>query len=301
MKTKVFFMGTPDFAAASLRALLEDGEIEVVGAFTQPDKPVGRKQILEAPPVKRLCLEYGVPVWQPKKLRDGTALEVIRNCAPDLIAVVAYGRILPDEILEYPRLGSVNIHGSLLPKYRGAAPIQWAVINGERETGVTAMFMASELDAGDTISARKTAILPGETAGELFGRLAPIGAELLCDTVKSLAEGTAKREPQNGAEATFAPPLTKELAKLDFSEPPERVVSKVLGLNPWPIAEFELNGQRMKAYRAEAATEAAKAPTVTKRGLLMPAAGGAVLITEIQAPGGKRMNAADYFRGHPLC
>lgn len=301
MKTKVFFMGTPDFAAESLRALLDDSEIEVVGAFTQPDKPVGRKQILEAPPVKRLCLERNVPVWQPKKLRDGSALEIIKSCEPDLIAVVAYGRILPDDILEYPRLGSINIHGSILPKYRGAAPIQWAVINGDKETGVTAMYMASELDAGDMIDVRKIEIRKDETAGELFESLAPLGAELLVDTVKSLSAGTAVRTPQNGEEATFAPPLTKELAKIDFADSAERIVSKVLGLNPWPIAEFELQGNRIKAYRAEVSTESVKIPTVTKKGLLMPCENGAVLFTEIQAPGGKRMKAADYFRGHPLC
>ncbi|MBQ4427745.1 MAG: methionyl-tRNA formyltransferase [Oscillospiraceae bacterium] len=301
MKTKVFFMGTPDFAAESLKALVEDDEIEVVGAFTQPDKPVGRKQILEAPPVKKLCLEKNIPVWQPKKLRDGAALEIIKECAPDLIAVVAYGRILPDDILAYPRLGSINIHGSLLPKYRGAAPIQWAVINGERETGVTAMFMASELDAGDMIAEKRTQILPGETAGELFERLAPIGAELLTETIHALAAGTASRVPQDHAAATFAPPLDKEQAVIDFSEPAHSVVSKVLGLNPWPVAEFELNGQRIKAYRAEVSAESAAAPAVTKKGLLMPAGEGTVLFTEIQAPGGKRMKAADYFRGHPLC
>lgn len=294
-------MGTPDFAAESLRALLDDGEIEVVGAFTQPDKPVGRKQILEAPPVKKLCLERGIPVWQPKKLRDGTALGIIKELRPDLIAVVAYGRILPDDILDYPPLGSVNIHGSLLPKYRGAAPIQWAVINGERETGVTAMFMASELDAGDMIAVKRTEILDGETAGELFERLAPMGAELLCETVKALKAGTAVRTPQNAGEATFAPPLTKEQAKIDFSKSARSIVSMVLGLNPWPIAEFELGGQRIKAYRAELSKESVKAPTVTKKGLLMPTGDGTVLFTEIQAPGGKRMRAADYFRGHPIC
>ena len=302
---RVFFMGTPDFAACSLKALLDAG-FEVVGVFTQPDKPVGRKQIMEAPPVKRLALEHGLPVYQPRKMRDGTAAGIIRDAAPDVLAVVAYGRILPADILAIPPLGCVNIHGSLLPRYRGAAPIQWAVINGESETGVTAQYMAEALDAGDIIDVRKTAILPGETAGELFERLAPLGAELLVDTLRHIESGTAGRTPQMEAEATYAPPLTRELAALDFTLSGRLVVSKILGLDPWPVATAEIGGERFKIFKAfntEKNVSAAPGTVLSagKAGIEIAVSDGSVTVTELQAPGGKRMAAADYLRGHPLC
>ena len=302
---RVFFMGTPDFAACSLRALLE-AELEIVGVFTQPDKPVGRKQLLEAPPVKKLALAHGLPVYQPRKMRDGAAAQIIRDAAPDVLAVVAYGRILPTEILAIPPLGCVNIHGSLLPKYRGAAPIQWAVINGERETGVTAQFMAQALDAGDIIDVRKTAILPGETAGELFERLAPLGAELLVDTLRKLADGTARRTPQSESDATYAPPLTREMAALDFTLPGRLVVSKILGLDPWPVATAEIGGETFKIFRAfytEKNVSAAPGTVLSagKAGIEIAVPDGSVTVTRLQAPGGKQMAAADYLRGHQLC
>lgn len=302
---RVLFMGTPDFAATCLAALI-DGGFDVVGAFTQPDKPVGRKQKLEAPAVKKLALEHGIPVFQPTKLRDGTALETIKSLKPDLIAVVAYGRLIPDDILDYPKYGCINIHGSLLPKYRGSAPIQWAVINGERETGVTAMYLATEMDAGDMIDVRKTEILEGETSGELFLRLADMGAELLCSTIRSIEVGTASRTPQDHAEATFAPPLTKELALIDWNREPKAIVSLINGLNPWPIAIAEIKGERFKVYRAVCSddnngVEPGNVVSADKSGITMACAGGAVTITELQAPGGKRMSAADYLRGHPIC
>lgn len=302
---RVFFMGTPDFAACSLRGLLDAG-FEVAGVFTQPDKPVGRKQLLEAPPVKKLALERGIPVYQPVKLRDGTAAEIIRAAKPDALAVVAYGRILPRDILDIPPLGCVNIHGSLLPKYRGAAPIQWAVINGDAETGVTAQYMAEAMDAGDIIDTRVTPIRPGETAGELFERLAPMGAELLCDALRKIESGTAGRTPQNEAGATFAPPLTKAMAELDFHRPGRLVVSKINGLNPWPVATAELSGVRFKIYKASYVNKTVSAAPGTvlsagKAGIEVAVSDGAVTITELQAPGGKRMAASDYLRGHPLC
>ena len=302
---RVFFMGTPDFAACSLKALLE-ADFQVAGVFTQPDKPVGRKQLLEAPPVKKLALAHGLPVYQPRKMRDGAAAKLIRDAAPDALAVVAYGRILPKEILDIPPLGCVNIHGSLLPKYRGAAPIQWAVINGERETGVTAQYMAEALDAGDIIDTRKTAILPGETAGELFERLAPMGAELLVDTLRHMENGTARRTPQIEAEATYAPPLTRELAALDFTLPGRLVVSKICGLDPWPVATAEIGGERFKIFKAfntEKNVSAAPGTVLSagKAGIEIAVADGSVTVTQLQAPGGKRMAAADYLRGHPLC
>ena len=302
---RVFFMGTPDFAAASLSAILDAG-FNVVGVFTQPDKPVGRKQILESPPVKKLAVSRGVPVWQPKKLRDGTAAELIRSLKPDVIAVVAYGRILPKEILDIPPKGSINIHGSLLPKYRGSAPIQWAVINNEPVTGVTAMYMAEELDAGDIIEKREVPILPEETAGELFERLAPIGARLLCDTLQGIDAGTVTSVPQNEAEATFAPPLTRELAELDFSKPGALVASRVRGMDPWPVATAELAGVKFKIYKAYNTVKSVSAPPGTvlsagKQGIEVAVSDGSVTIARLQAPGGKQMAAADYLRGHPIC
>lgn len=298
-------MGTPDFAAASLSAVLDAG-FNVVGVFTQPDKPVGRKQILESPPVKKLAVSRGVPVWQPKKLRDGTAAELIRSLKPDVIAVVAYGRILPKEILDIPPKGSINIHGSLLPKYRGSAPIQWAVINNEPVTGVTAMYMAEELDAGDMIEKREVPILPEETAGELFERLAPVGARLLCDTLQGIEAGTVTSVPQDEAEATFAPPLTRELAELDFSKPGALVASRVRGMDPWPVATAELAGVKFKIYKAYNTVKSVSAPPGTvlsagKQGIEVAVSDGSVTITRLQAPGGKQMAAADYLRGHPIC
>ena len=302
---RIVFMGTPDFAAVSLKCVLDAG-YEVAGVFTQPDRPVGRRQRLTAPPVKELALERGIRVYQPTKLRDGTAAQIIRSLDPQVIAVVAYGRLLPREILEIPPLGCVNIHGSLLPKYRGAAPIQWAVINGEQETGVTCQFMAEAMDAGDVIGAVKTPIYPEETAGELFERLAPMGGALLCETLCALEAGTVTRIPQEESQATFAPPLTKEMAELDFNVPGRSVVDRIRGLDPWPVATAVINGEKCKIFKAFSTKKAVDAPpgrviSAGKAGIEIAAADGSVTVTEIQAPGGKRMSAADYLRGHPLC
>ncbi len=301
---RVLFMGTPDFAAESLQALL-DHDFDVVGVFTQPDKPVGRRHSLAKPPVKQLAEKMGVPVFQPLKLRDGTVLETVRQLCPEVIAVVAYGRILPRDIIDFPKYGSINIHASILPKYRGAAPIQWAVLNGERETGVTAMHMAEELDAGDIIDVRKTDILDGETAGELSLRLAPIGAELLCDTLLSLEKGTSHRTPQDPAQVTLAPPLCREDALLDWHLSGQKLVCLVNGLNPWPIALGNINGTQFKIFKAEYIKRPAALPgtvlSAERCGIEVACADGALLITELQASGGKRMSAGDYLRGHPIC
>ena len=280
-------MGTPDFAAVSLKCVLDAG-YEVAGVFTQPDRPVGRRQRLTAPPVKGLALERGIRVYQPTKLRDGTAAQIIRSLDPQVIAVVAYGRLLPREILEIPPLGCVNIHGSLLPKYRGAAP------------------MAEAMDAGDVIGAVKTPIYPEETAGELFERLAPMGGALLCETLCALEAGTVTRIPQKESQATFAPPLTKEMAELDFNVPGRSVVDRIRGLDPWPVATAVINGEKCKIFKAFSTKKAVDAPpgrviSAGKAGIEIAAADGSVTVTEIQAPGGKRMSAADYLRGHPLC
>lgn len=298
-------MGTPDFAAKSLDRLYRDGR-DIRGVFTQPDKPRNRGMKTTVSPVKALAEEHGTPVFQPAALRDGEALDILRELCPDLIAVVAYGKLLPREILELPGLGCVNIHGSLLPKYRGAAPVQWAVLNGEAETGVTSMHMAEAMDAGDIIMTKKTAIGPGETAGELTDRLGGLGAELLGETVAALEAGTAPRVPQNDRDATYAPPLTKDMAPIDWTKTAREIVCQIRGLDPWPVATADINGVTFKIFKAAATAR----PAVGKPGALLGAgpdgieiacADGTVVLTELQAPGGKRMPASDYLRGHPLC
>ena len=230
---RIVFMGTPDFAVPCLQRILADGH-EVPAEFTQPDKPVGRHAVLTPPPVKQLAQERGIPVYQPTKMRDGTVAAQLKELAPDCLVVVAYGRILPQAILDVPPKGCINIHGSLLPKYRGAAPIQWSVINGEKITGVTSMFMDAGMDTGDIIDTITTPIGENETAGELFDRLAPLGAELLSRTLRSIADGTVQRAPQNNAEATMAPMLEKAMGKLDFTRSAKELHDQIRGMNPWP-------------------------------------------------------------------
>ena len=242
---KILFMGTPDFAVPSLDALAAAGH-QLVGAFSQPDKPKNRGMKLQPTPVKVCAERLGVPVFQPTKLRDGTALETIRQLDPDLIVVAAYGRILPQEILDYPRLGCINVHSSLLPKYRGAAPIHWAILNGEKETGVTIMHMALALDAGDIIRQRATPIDPDETVEDLHDRLARLGAELLVETVAQLADGTATRTPQEESQVTLAPMLSRALSPMDWTRPARALHDQVRGLIPWPAAVTELGGVRCK-------------------------------------------------------
>jgi len=302
---RILFMGTPDFAAASLARLYKDGH-EVCGVFTQPDRPKNRGMKETASPVKQLADAHGTPVWQPVRLRDGAAAAEIRALAPELIVVVAYGRILPLEILNIPPYGCINIHGSLLPKYRGAAPIQWAVLNGETVTGVTAMYLAEEMDAGDVIASKETEIGPEETSGQLFDRLRDLGAELLSETVTAIAAGTAARTPQAHEQATFAPPLSRELSPIDWSKSAAQIRNQIRGLDPWPCATADLAGTVFKIFRAESRTERSGSEPGTilsagKDGITVACGDGALCITELQAPGGKRMRAADYLRGHPIC
>lgn len=299
-------MGTPAFAVPSLEALIADGH-QICGVFCQPDKPVGRHQNrLQPPPVKEVAQAKGIPVYQPVKLRDGAALEIIRSLDPELIVVAAYGRLLPDEILDYPVRGCINVHSSLLPKYRGAAPINWAILNGERETGVTIMYMASELDAGDVITRRATPIGPNETAEELFARLAVLGAELLTDVLQSMEEGTVSRTPQNDAAATYAPMLNRELSPMQFTLTAARLHDQVRGLVPWPVATAEIGGVRCKVFSTviiDTVTDQAPGTVLIagKEGLWVACGGGTVLeLRELQPDGGKRMAAADYLRGHSL-
>ena len=302
---KILFMGTPDFAVPSIRALVEAGH-DVCGAFTQPDKPKNRGMKLQPTPVKEFCLEHAIPVFQPTKLRDGTALAQIRELAPELIVVAAYGRILPDEILDYPAKGCINVHSSLLPRYRGAAPINWAILNGDDISGVTIMHMATELDAGDIISQAQTPIDPNETVESLHDRLAELGAELLVNTVEKIAAGTASRTPQDPALVTFAPMLSRELSAMDWTRSARELHDQVRGLIPWPAAVTELGGVRCKVYATVVCDEHtdAEAGTVVKadkKGLKIACGGGTVLeICELQPDGKKRMPANAFLLGRPI-
>ncbi len=302
---RIVFMGTPDFAAASLAKLISEG-YDVAGVFTQPDKASGRKMEVTFSPVKQLAIDHDIPVFQPEKMRDGTALAALKSLEPDLVVVVAYGRILPDDILAVPKLGTINVHGSLLPKYRGAAPIQWAVLNGDRKTGVTTMYLASRMDAGDIIHTAETEIGEFETSGELYERLKIMGAELLIQTVSEIEAGTAPRIPQVEEEATYVTMLDKSLSPIDFSKSARDVIKWIYGLQPWPAATADLGGTVVKVYSAaytETRTSAVPGTVVsTDKGGIEIACGNGetVLLTEVQAPGKKRMSAADYLRGHKL-
>lgn len=296
-------MGTPDFAVPSLEALLGAGHT-VCGVFTQPDKPKNRGMKLQPTPVKECALSHGIPVFQPVKLRDGTALEQIRALAPELIVVAAYGRILSQDILDCPPKGCINVHSSLLPRYRGAAPINWAILNGDGETGVTIMHMAAALDAGDIIAQASAPIGPDETAPELTARLAELGGALLAETVARIEAGTAERIPQEEEQATLAPMLGKELSPLDFSRSAQALHDQVRGLIPWPAATARVGGVRCKIFATAAERGSGGPGTVLeagKNGILIACGGDTALrILELQPDGGKRMRAADYLRGHPV-
>lgn len=302
---RIVFMGTPDFAAASLKKLLDE-RFDVIGVFSQPDKPKGRGMELSFSPVKELALTAGIPVYQPEKMRDGTALAILRELRPDILVVVAYGHILPDELLVLPKYGAINVHGSLLPKYRGAAPIQWAVLNGDAVTGVSTMYLAHEMDTGDVIYTAETPIGEFETSGELFERLKVLGAELLVKTLRDIEAGTAPRTPQDHSKASYVTMLDKSLCPIDWNKKPRAVVKQICGLQPWPVATMELEGVTVKVFAAEYTdTRTDKAPgelvSAGEQGVEIACAGGETLrITQLQAPGKKRMAAADYLRGHPL-
>ena len=301
---RILFMGTPDFAVASLKRLVEDGH-DVCGVFTQPDKPKHRGHKMAFSPVKEYALTVGIPVYQPVKLRDGEALHLVEELAPELIVVAAYGRILPEDILNTPPYGSINVHSSILPKYRGAAPINWAILNGDSVTGVTIMYMAKELDAGDVILCRETAIDPDEDAQTLTARLAALGADALAEAVERLHDGTAVRTPQDHSTYTYAPMLDRSLSPLDFSKSARQLHDQVRGLIPWPCASMTLDGKNVKVYRTavggETALAAGKIAEAGKQGLAIACGDGRLLrILELQAEGGKRMAAADYLRGHPV-
>lgn len=298
---RVIFMGTPDFAVPSLQALLDAGH-EVCAVYTQPDKPRGRGHKLSPPPVKVLAQGHGLPVCQPATLRDAAVQQQLSALSPDLIVVVAYGKLLPQAVLDIPRYGCINVHGSLLPKYRGAAPIQWAVLDGQKVTGVTTMYMAAGMDTGDILLQKETPIGPEETSGELFDRLKDLGAQLLIDTLSQLEKGTLHPVPQDEAQATKAPMLQKEMSALDWSLPARKLHDLIRGLNPWPCAVYTLEGRRVKllgSQVAEGSGTSGEARCVN--GELMVFCGeGALRITLLQSPEGKRMSGKDYLLGHPL-
>ena len=298
---RIVFMGTPDFAAAILERLIVTGR-NVVGVFSQPDKPVGRKQIVEPTPTKKLAQKYGIPVFQPAKMKDGTALAMMKELAPDLVVVAAYGRILPKELLDVPPLGCVNIHGSLLPKYRGAAPIQWSVINGDAVTGVTAMYMAEGMDTGDMILKLETEIGENETSGELFERLASLGADSIEKTLELFDEGSVPREPQNEAQATMAPMLKKEMGELDFTKSANEIHNLVRGLCPWPVAFTFVDGKSLKVYKADRAEGfCGEAGTLLdEKRFIVGCGDGAVELTAVQPEGKKQMSGGDFIRGKRL-
>ena len=300
---RIVFMGTPDIAATCLKKILDDG-FEVVGVYTQPDRPKGRGMKLVASPVKEVALAAGIPVYQPENFREEETVEALRALKPDICAVVAYGRILPQKVLDVPTFGCINIHASLLPKYRGSAPYQWAVLDGLQETGVTAMYLCREMDAGDIIDVSKTPIGENETAGELLDRLAVLGAELLSKTLSRFEkEGKLPAVPQNPDEVCYAPMLDKSMCPIDWNKTALQVHNHVRGLHPWPVATFVLQGKTFKVHDTRVVSGSGTPGQIlglTKTGLVVACGEGAVEITSLQAEGGKRMAAPDYFRGHPL-
>ena len=298
---RIVFMGTPDFAVPSLQALIDAGH-DVCAVYTQPDKPQGRKQILTAPPVKTLALEHDIPVFQPNTLKNEDEQARLRELAPEVIIVVAYGKLLPKAVLDIPPHGCINVHGSLLPRWRGAAPIQWAVIAGDEMAGVTTMQMAEGLDTGDMLLTYETKVDEKETAGELFDRLAQSGAELLTQTLVKLDEITPR--PQDDAQSCYAHMLDKQMAVIDWSRSAHEIDCLIRGLNPWPIALTTLSGERLKVFAAEKAAGNGEPGTVLeadpKKGLTVACGEGALRLTEIQLVGGKRMKATDFLRGHAI-
>lgn len=301
---RILFMGTPEFAVASLRRLVEDGH-EICGVFTQPDKPKNRGHKLMFSPVKEYALTQNLPVYQPLKMRDGEAEALVKQLAPELIVVAAYGKILPEEILNTPPYGSINVHSSLLPKYRGAAPINWAILDGEAETGVSIMYMAKELDAGDVILQKTTPIGEQEDAQALTARLAELGAQALSEAVEALRNGTAGRTPQDASQQTYASMLSRDMSPIDWNRTARQINCQVRGLIPWPCATAELAGQRFKIYETVLGRETDSAPgtilSAGKQGIEVACGDGRSLyLTQLQAEGGKRMAAAAYLLGHPM-
>lgn len=299
---KILFMGTPDFAVPCMRALIDAG-FEVCGAVTQPDKPKGRGHRLMPPPVKVCAEENNIPVFQPETLKDKALLSVLEELEPDLIAVVAYGKLLPEYVLNFPKYGCVNVHGSLLPKYRGAAPIQRCVIDGEKVTGVTTMYMEKGLDTGDMIYKSETEIKPDETCGELHDRLSKMGAELLVKTIRSIEDGSAPREKQDDDKACYAAMISKETGHIDWNRSAEEILNLIRGTNPWPISYTIYNEETLKIYRARLGGDCFGEPgcfRIRGKKLEISCGSGCIEAAEIQLKGGKRMTAESFLNGHRL-
>lgn len=297
---RVLFFGTSEFAVPSLAALCEDPAFQIVAVVTQPDRPSGRGRHLARPPVKEAAEERGLHVVQPERVRRPEFVEWVRSLAPDAIALASFGQIIPVSLLQVPPLGPINVHASLLPKYRGAAPIQRAIMNGETVTGVCTMWMEPTLDTGDVLLREEVPILPDETGGELTERLAAVGARLLVETLKRLAQGDCPRQPQNHSEATYAPAITPEDARIDWNEPAERTVCRVRAMAPRPGAVAELAGRRIKVWRAELAEGSGSPGEVTAvgpKGVCVAAGDAAVCLLEVQPENGRRMSALDWARG----
>ncbi len=298
-------MGTPDFAVPSLTALLENG-YDVAGVFCQPDRPKGRGHKLAACPVKEVAVKAGIPVFQPERIKREDGVTALKALAPDLCVTAAFGQLLSQEILDIPRLGTINVHSSLLPKHRGSAPINWAIIKGDQVTGVTTMFTDKGMDTGDMLLKRETPIGETENAGELSDRLAVMGAQLLIETLRALEAGTLERIPQNHEIATYEPKMDKELGRVDWTKGAQEIDWLVRGVTPWPGAFTTLGDQTMKLFDV---TRVSDQPTLSpggivaadaKRGLIVSCADADMKLTTIQMPGAKRMNAADYLRGHSI-
>jgi len=302
---KVVFMGTPDFAVPSLRALAENEEVQVVGVVTQPDRPKGRKKELTPPPVKVEAEKLHIPVYQPEKLRAEESVREVLALKPDLIVTAAYGQILPESILSAPRFGCINVHASLLPKYRGGAPIHRSIINGEKETGVTIMYMVKALDAGDMIIKRAIPITDQDHAGSMHDKLSRLGAELLEEILPALLRGEAEAIPQNHDEATYAPNLTREDERIDWSRPAEELACQVRGLHPWPVAFTTWRGKTFKIWWAQSLdTEVRESPgtvlRVDEEGIAVATGKGTLLLTEVQPAGKKRMSVEEFVRGRQM-
>ena len=299
---RILFMGTPDIAAESLAALLDAGH-EVCGVFTRRDKPVGRKQILTAPPVKQLAVEHGLSVYQPRTLRDGSSDELIKELAPDIIVVVAYGCIIPPQLLHVAKYGCINLHVSLLPKYRGSAPIQWAVLNGDSGTGVSIMQLDEGLDTGDVLMVEPVDIDPEETSGELFDRVSAVGAKTLVTALEKIPAGELKLQKQDDAQATLAPPLTKEMAQFHFTEDAAHIHNWVRGMNPWPMAFFMHDGKKIKVTASklsENPANAAPGSVLAVKPLTIACQDGAIVLDSVTPEGGKSMAGTAWAAGRRL-
>lgn len=301
---KIVFMGTSDFSVPTLEAIVEAGH-EVAAVVTQPDKPKGRGKAVLCTPVKEKALEYGFLVYQPLKVKEASFVDILKKIAPDVIVVVAFGQILPKEILDFPKYGCINVHASLLPKYRGAAPIQWSVIDGEKETGITTMYMDAGIDTGDMLLQAVTPIESDETGGSLHDKLSQMGGSLLIQTLKQLEDGTAVRIKQDDSKSNYAKMLTKTLGEIDFNQPAEKIERLIRGLNPWPSAYSTLDGKTLKIWSAfvleqEYNGNNGDIAEITKDAIIVKTGKGALAVTKLQLEGKKCMTADAFLRGYQL-